>query len=444
MTFFSDKNKLASARKIFEYVGEIINARFSVRLWDGSLIPLGNNVDPDYFIAINGPGVIGALLRRPTHENLLLLYANGHIDIHGDIINFVAVAREKRPKNKLKQINKLFLIKQALPLLLTFSEKISVEHEFLDDEVGRKESRRDNKEFIQFHYDVSNEFYALFLDSEMQYSCGYFTDPDKSLDQAQYDKLDMICKKLRLKPDEKLLDIGCGWGGLICHAAQNYGVKVHGVTLSEKQFDFAIEKVKRLGLEDQVTVELRDYSTLEGTYDKISSVGMFEHIGISNMPEYFQKINSLLRDRGVLLNHGISRHAKPTKRAVRKIRPERKLLLKYIFPGSELDNVGHTLDLLETNGFEVHDVEAWREHYALTTRHWYRRLMSRKEEAINLVGIEKFRMWAIYLAGVSVGFSDGSMHICQVVATMHSAKGASGLPLTRADLYTTRLDKIQE
>ncbi len=444
MTFFSDKNKLASARKIFEYVGEIINARFSVRLWDGSLIPLGNNVDPDYFIAINGPGVIGALLRRPTHENLLLLYANGHIDIHGDIINFVAVAREKRPKNKLKQINKLFLIKQALPLLLTFSEKISVEHEFLDDEVGRKESRRDNKEFIQFHYDVSNEFYALFLDSEMQYSCGYFTDPDKSLDQAQYDKLDMICKKLRLKPDEKLLDIGCGWGGLICHAAQNYGVKAHGVTLSEKQFDFAIEKVKRLGLEDQVTVELRDYSTLEGTYDKISSVGMFEHIGISNMPEYFQKINSLLRDRGVLLNHGISRHAKPTKRAVRKIRPERKLLLKYIFPGSELDNVGHTLDLLETNGFEVHDVEAWREHYALTTRHWYRRLMSRKEEAINLVGIEKFRMWAIYLAGVSVGFSDGSMHICQVVATMHSAKGASGLPLTRADLYTTRLDKIQE
>jgi cyclopropane-fatty-acyl-phospholipid synthase len=295
-----------------------------------------------------------------------------------------------------------------------------------------------NKKLIQFHYDISNNFYALFLGDEMQYSCGYFTDPGNSLDQAQYDKLDIICRKLRLKPEEKLLDIGCGWGGLICHAAQNYGVKAHGVTLSQKQFDYTAEKVKRLGIEDRVTIELRDYSTLEDTYDKIASIGMFEHIGLANMPKYFQKINSLLRDRGILLNHGISRHAKPTRRAARKIRPERRLLLKYIFPGSEIDNVGHTIDLLEINGFEVHDVEALREHYALTTRHWYKRLMARKEEAINFVGIEKFRIWALYLAGVSIGFTDGSIHICQIVATKHSAKGASGLPFTRADLYVNK------
>jgi len=379
--------------------------------------------------------VIGALLRRPTYENLLLQYINGSVDIHGDLIDFVAVARKKRPTKKLKKINKFFLLRQALPLLLSFSEKTSVQHEYLYDEVGRKESRRDNKKFIQFHYDMSNNFYALFLGDEMQYSCGYFTDPDNSLDQAQYDKLDIICRKLRLKPEEKLLDIGCGWGGLICHAAQNYGVKAHGVTLSQKQFDYTAAKVKRLGIEDRVTVELRDYSTLEGTYDKIASIGMFEHIGLANMPKYFQKINSLLRDRGILLNHGISRHAKPTRRAARKIRPERRLLLKYIFPGSEIDNVGHTIDLLEINGFEVHDVEALREHYALTTRHWYKRLMARKEEAINFVGIEKFRIWALYLAGVSIGFTNGSIHICQIVATKHSAKGASGLPFTRADLY---------
>ncbi len=301
--------------------------------------------------------------------------------------------------------------------------------------MGRRESRRDNKEFIQFHYDISNDFYALFLGSEMQYSCGYFTHQDNSLDQAQHDKLEMICRKLRLKPDEKLLDIGCGWGRLICHAARNYGVRAHGVTLSQKQVDYAMEKIKKLGLEDRVTVELRDYSTLEDTYDKIASVGMFEHIGIANMTRYFKKINALLRDRGILLNHGLSRHAKPTRRAARRIRPERRLLLKYIFPGSELDNVGHTIDLLEICGFEVHDVEAWREHYALTTRHWYRRLMARKEEATNFVGMEKFRMWALYLAGASTGLADGSMHICQIVATKHSAKGASGLPLTRADLY---------
>jgi cyclopropane-fatty-acyl-phospholipid synthase len=438
MTFFSDENKLAAARKIFEYVGEIINARFSIRLWDGSIIPLGKNIDSEFFIAVNGPGVIGALLRRPTYENLLLQYINGSVDVHGDLIDFVAVARKKRPTKKLKKINKFFLLRQALPLLLSFSEKTSVQHEYLYDEVGRKESRRDNKKLIQFHYDISNNFYALFLGDEMQYSCGYFTDPGNSLDQAQYDKLDIICRKLRLKPEEKLLDIGCGWGGLICHAAQNYGVKAHGVTLSQKQFDYTAAKIKRLGIEDRVTVELRDYSTLEDTYDKIASIGMFEHIGLANMPKYFQKINSLLRDRGILLNHGISRHAKPTRRAARKIRPERRLLLKYIFPGSEIDNVGHTIDLLEINGFEVHDVEALREHYALTTRHWYKRLMARKEEAINFVGIEKFRIWALYLAGVSIGFTDGSIHICQIVATKHSAKGASGLPFTRADLYVNK------
>ncbi len=435
MPFISDQRRLATARRLFEQVGELLNARFSVRLWDGSLIPLGEHVDTDYFIAVNTPGALGKLLRRPTYENLLLLYARGDLEIHGDLIDFVAVAREKRPRNKLKKISRTRLLTQALPLLLTPAGAKSVEHRYRDDEVGRRESRRDNKEFIQFHYDISNDFYALFLGREMQYSCGYFTKPDNTLDQAQDDKLEMICRKLRLAPGEKLLDIGCGWGGLICHAARHHGVEAHGITLSQTQFDYATAKVKRLGLEDRITIELRDYSTLEGTYDKIASIGMFEHIGIANMPKYFRKLNSLLRDRGLLLNHGISRHAKPTKRAARKIRPERRLLLKYIFPGSELDNVGHSIDLMEICGFEVHDLEAWREHYALTTRHWYRNLMANRQKAEEFVGPEKFRLWALYLAGVSIGFTDGSMHICQVLASKHNAKGASGLPPTRADLY---------
>jgi len=435
MSLFSNQDRLIAARNLFEYVGRLLNVRFSVRLWDGSMVPLGEDVDPDYFISINGPGVIGALLRRPSYENLLFHYANGNIDIHGDLIDFSAVAREKRPREKFKNISKFQILKQAFPLLLTPADKASVEHEYQSDAIGRKESQRNNKAFIQFHYDVSNEFYALFLGKEMQYSCGYFTKPDNTIDQAQFDKLDMICKKLRLKPGEKMLDIGCGWGGLICHAAQHYGVLAHGVTLSQKQFDFATAKVKRLGLEDKIKIELRDYATLDGTYDKISSVGMFEHIGIANMPHYFGKINSLLRERGILMNHGISRTAKASKKAVKRVRPERRLLLKYIFPGSELDNIGHTIDTMELSGFEVHDVEAWREHYGLTTQHWYRELMKHKEEAIGFVGEEKFRMWALYLAGVSIGFASGSMHICQIVATKRS-KGPSGLPLTRADLYS--------
>lgn len=435
MMLFSDQDRLAAARRLFVYVGELLDVRFSVRLWDGTMIPLGRNVDTDFFIAINEPGVIGSLLRRPTPENLLHHYANDHLEIHGDLIDFVAVAREKRPRDKLKKLNRLFLFRLALPLLLTFGRKAAVAHEYRHDEVGRRESRRDNKEFIQFHYDISNEFYGLFLGEEMLYSCGYFRQSDNSLDQAQQDKLEMICRKLRLQEGEKLLDIGCGWGGLICYAAKNYGVRAHGITLSQKQLEYTQEKIKRLGLTDRVTVELRDYATVEGTYDKIASIGMFEHIVIVNMPKYFAKINSLLRDRGILLNHGISRRAKATRRAVKKISPERRLILKYIFPGSELDNVGHTAEVLEICGFEVHDVEAWREHYALTAAHWYRRLMARKEEALGFVGVEKLRMWALYLAGVSIGFADGSIGICQVVASKHAARGSSGLPLTREDLY---------
>jgi len=435
VSFFSDENKLATAKQLFTDIAALTDLRFSIKLWDGSMVPLVQEVDPNFFLSINGPGVLGSLFRRPTYENVLLHYAKGNIGINGDIIDFVAMVREKRPKKKLKKINKLSLIKKALPFIFTPGADIKIKHEYADEETGRVESARDNKEFIQFHYDISNDFYGLFLGKEMQYSCGYFTRKTNSIDQAQHDKLDMICRKLRLKPGDKMLDIGCGWGGLICHAAKHYGVSAHGVTLSQKQFDFATDKIKRLGLTDKAKVELRDYSTLEGTYDKIASVGMFEHIGIANMEQYFRKINSLLRDRGILMNHGISRHAKASKRAVKRIRPERRLLLKYIFPGSELDNVGHTIDMMEICGFEVHDMEAMREHYAMTTKHWYRELIANREEAIKYVGLEKFLMWALYLAGVSIGFTDGSMHISQVVATKHKAKGASGLPLSRSDLY---------
>ena len=435
MAVFSEQSRLAAARRLFAHIGATLNVPFAIRLWDGSMIPLGREPQPGFFIAINGPGVIGSLLRRPTYENLLRHYVRGQLDIHGDLLDFVALARRKRASANLPKMSRFFLARQALPLLLTPAGRLTVQHQYGADEVGRRESRRNNQEFIQFHYDIGNDFYALFLGAEMQYSCGYFTNPANSLDQAQHDKLEMICRKLRLKPGEKMLDIGCGWGGLICHAARYHGVKAHGVTLARNQYDFALAKIKRLGLEDRVSVELRDYSTLEGVYDKIVSVGMFEHIGIANMEKYFRKINGLLRDRGILLNHGICRHAKASRRAVRRIRPERRLLLKYIFPGSELDNVGHTIDLLEICGFEVHDVEAWREHYALTSRHWYRGLMARRQEALKYVGPEKFRMWALYLAGVAQGFADGSMHVSQVVATKHVAKGASGLPPTRAALY---------
>ncbi len=435
----TEKKQIAAACGIANHLAERLDAHFSLQLWDGTTIPLGRNVDDRFAISISGPGVLGSLLRRPTLETLLRHYAAGNIDLKGsDLITFVEAGRGRRIKLRGRDLNKALLLRNALPLLVTPSKSIKPSHQFTADETGRVQEQRNEKDFIQFHYDVGNDFYALFLDSEMVYSCAYFTDWNNSLDQAQVDKLDMICRKLRLQTGERFLDIGSGWGALLCHAARHYGVTAHGVTLSQAQYDATIQKIQSLGLEDQVTVELRDYATLNGQYDKIASIGMYEHIGIANYPAYFRKINDLLADRGIVLNHGITRRAKASKRKFRKIRPEKRLILKYIFPGSELDHIGHTLEAMENQGFEIHDVEGWREHYALTCRLWHQRLLERSDEAVRLVGSERCRLWLAYLAGVSLAFADGSLRIYQTVASKHASKGPSAMPPTRADLYAER------
>ena len=438
-----EKRWLQAARNIFEHLAETMDGKFCVKLWDATLIPLGDNADSSFYISIKGPDVLGSVLRKPTLENILRQYAVGNIDYHGgDLVSFYETLRQrgKRTHNLSssrlkKRLNKWYLFYQAVPLFFASPKKVAqVSHRYHGDDTGRK-AQRDNTSFVRFHYDISNSFYQLFLEPAMQYSCAYFTDWGNELEQAQIDKLDMICRKLRLAAGERFLDIGCGWGGLVCHAALHYGVQAHGVTLSQKQYDFAQEKIKSLGLEKQIKIELRDYYELEGEYDKISSIGMYEHVGIANYPQYFGKVRSLLRDRGLFLNHGITRRAKHDKRQFDKINPGRRFILKYIFPGSELDHIGHSLEVMEACEFEIHDVEAWREHYALTTRHWCRRLEAKREQAIELVGEERYRMWIAYLAGVSFAFLDGSLRIFQTVASKHDKKGPSTLPPTRADLY---------
>jgi cyclopropane-fatty-acyl-phospholipid synthase len=433
--FFSGAARLRAARAALQHLAGALDARVCVRLWDGSVVPLGRDADPGFCLAIRSPGVIGSLLRRPTLDNCLEHYAAGRIDFEGgDLIAFAERARVPGLKARLRGLRKGWLLRQALPFLFCPADRSAVRHRF-DDGAGRRAGLANNPKLIQFHYDAGNDFYRLFLGREMQYSCAYFTDWGNDLERAQQDKLEMICRKLRLGEGERLLDVGCGWGGLICYAARRYGVRAHGITLSQQQLDFAREKARREGLQGRVSVELCDYAQVEGSYDKIASIGMFEHVGFANHAGYFRKLYALLRDRGVLLNHSIARGAKSSRRRFLKARPEHRFIQKYIFPGSELDHVGHTLEELEACRFEVHDVEGWREHYARTTRLWCQRLSARRDEAVRLVGEERYRLWVAYLAGVSFAFADGSLRIFQVVATKHAAKGASGMPPTREGLY---------
>lgn len=429
--FFGDGARLAAVRAIVARVAEKMDLACSLRLWDGSLLPLGRSADPAIYIAISGPGVISSLIRQPSLDNLVQHYAAGRISFQGtDLVHFAEILRARKSRLKVRELGVTWLARQAVPFLFCVADRSVISHAASGEGVRTPQS--DNQALIKFHYDIGNDFYQLFLDPEMQYSCAYFTDWNNSLEQAQLDKLDLTCRKLRLQPGDRMLDIGCGWGGLSCHAAKSYGAQVTGVTLSEQQLAFCQAKIQRLGLQDRVKVELRDYATLDGTFDKISSIEMYEHVGISNFPSYFGKLHSLLRPNGILVNQGSTRCPRAPGK---KVRQEEKLIQKYIFPGGELDHIGHTVQSVEQSRFMVHDVENWREHFAQTTRHWSQRLSARSAEAIAMVGVERYRMWLAYLTGVSCAFTDGSLSVFQIVATKQASKGLSGLPPTREGLY---------
>ena len=431
----SSARQLAAAKRLIGDLADKLDLDAHVRLWDGSRTALGRNASGPFELSIAGPGVIGSMLRRPTLDTLIRHYIDKRLDFSGGtLIDFAAGLNRNGRSVKVKGLEALKIAGRLAPFLFAPTDAIRDEHGFAGEITGKRRRTSDNKDFIQFHYDLSNDFYALFLDPEMVYSCAYFTDWDNDIATAQADKLEMICRKLRLKPGDRLLDIGSGWGGLVCHAAKAYGVTAHGITLSEEQLAFAREKVKRLGLEGQVTFELTDYSQVGGRYDKIASIGMYEHIGLKNIPAYMSKVRSLLTDDGLFLNHAIARRAPKPSPFGRRLRPEQKAIAKYIFPGGELDDIGHTLVAMERAGFEVQDVEAWRLHYARTCRLWCERLTERRDEAIAHIGEEKYRIWVAYLAGVSIAFSRGTLRLFQTLVSK-SAKRPPALPPTRADLY---------
>ncbi len=428
-----DARMIEAAKRLAREIGARVGTRLSIELWDGSVVPLSAEVHPTLRMRFRSPSVIGTLMRRPTPENVLRQYATGGFDIvGGDAIDFFELLREKSTRSGYRSLRKRELVRAALPFLLSRGGSEKMAHGYAGDEKGLDRGKRDDRDYMRFHYDIGNDFYALFLDPEMVYTCAYFPTEETTLAEAQVAKLDMICRKLRLEPGDRFLDIGCGWGGLLRHAVKNYGVIGHGVSLSGEQTAYARKRIADEGLDDRITIELKSYEALDAEFDKIASIGMAEAVGRAGLPAYYKKVHSLLRDRGMFLNHAITRRGKLRRRG--RMRPEQKILQKYIFPGGELDDLGNTVLGLESAGFEVHDVEGWRRHYERTTRLWCQRLSAQEERAIEIVGRERYRLWTIYLAGVTMSFHDGSARLYQTVATKQR-KGPSDMPPTREHLY---------
>jgi cyclopropane-fatty-acyl-phospholipid synthase len=295
-------------------------------------------------------------------------------------------------------------------------------------------SRKRDAAAISYHYDVSNDFYALWLDRQMVYSCAYYKSGDEDLDTAQQQKLDHICRKLHLKPGDRLLDIGCGWGALVMWAASRYGARATGVTLSQNQHALANQRIRAAGLADRCEVRLQDYRDVpgEGVFDKIASIGMFEHVGLKNLPLYFGVIRRLLADDGIALIHGITA-VDPDSRAVGLGGGE--FIERYVFPHGELPHLSLLLREMGAAEFEVTDVETLRLHYARTLRQWSERLEANLERARAHTDDKRLRIWRTYLAGCAHGFESGWMTVQQVLAVKARARAAYPLPLSREFMY---------
>lgn len=414
-----------------QILGEIVGsqplAQVCVRLWDGSYWP--SEVARPATLVLNHPGSLRRILSAGSEVALAEAYLQNVFDVEGDLeaafeLGDLISAQTAGWSKKLKVAHRLWQLPDQAP---------SGDGDILRRAVlqGQQHSLSRDRDAIRFHYDLSNEFYALWLDSRMTYSCAYFQSENDDLDAAQFNKLDYICRKLNLKKGQRLLDIGCGWGGLVIHAASHYGVLATGVTLSERQAEYARERLRQMNLQDRVEVRIQDYRTIkEGEkYDAVASVGMVEHVGRVNLDLYFGLVYRVLKPGGLFLNHGIGTGP------VSFPNHGRYFITEYVFPDGELVSIAEMLRSAELAGFEVRDVEDLREHYALTLRHWVRRLEGRHEDAVKIADELVYRIWRLYMAGSAHGFSDGRFAIYQTLLTKLDTDGHGNYPLNRAGWY---------
>lgn len=372
-----------------------------IQLWNGTRVDLA---DPPR-VALKVPDLAGIrYFLNPTLDSLGQAYVEGKIDVEGHANDVIDVATQ----------------------LAAGSGE--------EEEKRRKpkrsgHSREVDAESISYHYDVSNEFYRLWLDSDMVYSCGYFHDKSDSLEAAQQQKIDLILNKLNVRSGDRLLDIGCGWGSLIIRAAQKYGAKAVGVTLSHNQYELAQERIAQAGLADRCEVRLEDYRDVRGKFDRIASVGMFEHVGLKNLRRYFDKINALLKDNGTVLNHGITSTDPDSGQSPFG---GGAFIDQYVFPNGELPHLSFALREMNAAGLEAVDMESLRRHYVMTLNHWTRRFEENSEQLRALAGDKRWRIWRVYLAGCAHGFAQHWISVYQILGVK---AGASVLPLSREYLH---------
>jgi cyclopropane-fatty-acyl-phospholipid synthase len=376
-----------------------------IELWNGRHYDLSAN--PTVTIAIPKPSALRYFI-APDLNKLGEAFVEGHIRVKGPI-------------------REIFKVGERLARAATDSARAG-----LHRVVPHTRSR--DREAIAHHYDVSNDFYALFLDPGMVYSCAYFAADEDTLEIAQQRKIDHILRKLMLNPGDRLLDIGCGWGTLMLRAAQHYGAHVTGVTLSQNQFAHAQQRIRDAGVADRCEVHLQDYRDIagDGTYDKITSVGMFEHVGLKNLPAYFAKLHALLKPGGLVLNHGITTSDIDSRWMGLGAG---EFIDRYVFPEGELPHLSLVLRDMAAAGLEVTDAESLRRHYARTCDAWAAALEANAERAVQYAGEKRVRIWRIYLAGCAYGFAQGWMNVYQLLGCKPAAGGELALPMTRDYMY---------
>lgn len=407
--------------------------------WDGSSV---GEPDAAVGITINSPRALRRLLWSPNELGLGRAYVAGEVELSGSIFDFLALRdqigrADSQDMVDLACVRWLGLIGPARRLgALGLPPQPPPEEARLR---GRQHTKRRDAAAISHHYDIGNDFYRLLLGSTMTYSCGYFPEPNTTLDQAQEGKYELICRKLGLRPGMRLLDVGCGWGGMLRHAATHHGVTAVGVTISAEQAGFARQRIAADGLSDRIEVRLQDYRDIDdGPYDAISSIGMFEHVGLQQLTVYLRGLRELLGPGGRLLNHAISRPAGES-----GLDPD-SFVARYVFPDGQLHEVGRVISSLQDQGLECRDVESLREHYARTLRHWIANLERNWGRAVAVAGEPRARIWRLYLAGAAHGFEANRINIHQVLVTRTTTTGHSGMPATRKAFLTLPDDLVSE